>query len=51
MSKTVHLLGHVVIVGLTVVSLYAGLIPGKYASVALAAQGLAQTILALVNHK
>ena len=51
MNKFVHLAGHGVIVGLTLVSLYAGLIPGKYAPVALAAQGFAQAILALINHK
>lgn len=51
MNKLTHALGHVVIMVVTFVALYAGYVPGKYAPVALAAQGLAQAILALVNHK
>lgn len=51
MSKTLHILGHVGIMVLTGVVMYAGLVPGKYAPLAVAAQGLAQAALALINHK
>lgn len=51
MSKTLHILGHVGIMALTGIVMYAGLVPGKYAPLALAAQGLAQAILAMVNSK
>lgn len=51
MSKTLHILGHIGIVALTGIALYAGLVPGKYAPIAVAAQGLAQAILAMVNKK
>ena len=50
MSKFWHAVGHAAIIGLTAVSMYAGLVPGKYAPVAMAAAGVAQAILALVNH-
>lgn len=50
MTKFAHILGHVAIVVLTGIVLYAHLVPARYAPVAIAAQGLAQAILALVNH-
>jgi hypothetical protein len=51
MSKFVHGLGHFTILALNAAALYSGFIPGKYAPVAVAVQGLAHAILALVNHK
>jgi len=51
MSKFTHFLGHVVIAGLNVIALYGGYVPGKYAPVAVAVQGLAHAVLALINHK
>lgn len=50
MSKFKHLLAHLGIIALTGVVTYSGLVPGKYAPVAVAAGGLAQAILALINH-
>lgn len=50
MSRFWHGFGHVAIAALNAASLYGGLIPGKYAPVAVAVQGLAHAILALVNH-
>ena len=51
MSKLIHALGHAAIMVAGFVAVYGGYVPGKYAPLALAAQGLAQAILALVNHK
>ena len=51
MSKFKHLLGHAVLIVAGLVVSYAGLVPGKYAPLALAVQGVAQAALALVNHR
>ena len=51
MSKLTHLLGHAGLVAAGLVVSYAGLVPGKYAPLALAIQGVAQAVLALANHK
>jgi hypothetical protein len=51
MSKFWHAAGHVVLIGLGIAAQYGGLVPGPYAPLALAVQGLAQAILALTQHK
>lgn len=50
MGKFKHALVHLGIMALTGVVTFSGVIPGKYAPVAVAAGGLAQAILALINH-
>jgi len=51
MSKVLHFFGHVGILSLNAVALYGGYVPGKYAPLAVAVQGLAHAALALLNHK
>lgn len=51
MSNLLHRLGHLAIIVVTFVALYGGYVPGKYAAIAIAAQGLAQAILAELKLK
>lgn len=50
MSRFLHGLGHVVLIALGAVAQYSSFVPGKYHPLALAVQGVAQTVLALTNH-
>lgn len=50
MSRFLHGAGHVALIGLGFAVQYGSFVPGKYKPLALAVQGLAQAILAIVNH-
>lgn len=50
MSRFLHVLGHAALIGLNLVVAYYHLVPGRYAPLAVAVGGLAQAVLALVNH-
>lgn len=50
MTKFWHALGHVGIIALTAVATYSGLVPGKFAPLAVAVGGAAQALLGLLNH-
>lgn len=50
MSKFLHGLAHVGIAVLNIAAVSSGFVPAKYAPIAIAVQGLAQTILGMVNH-